>query len=60
MTGAPQPAGNRWADLGPRIASAVVMVAVGGAAVWFGGWALAVLMYVLLFVFAFSMAGAMV
>ncbi|MGA0543272.1 phosphatidate cytidylyltransferase [Neotabrizicola sp. VNH66] len=41
MTGAPQPAGNRWADLGPRIASAVVMVAVGGAAVWFGGWALA-------------------
>lgn len=42
MTATPPPAAaNTWADLGPRIASAAVMVAVGGAAVWFGGWALA-------------------
>ncbi|MCA0872077.1 phosphatidate cytidylyltransferase [Seohaeicola saemankumensis] len=28
---------GRWADLAPRIASAVVMVAVGGIEVWLGG-----------------------
>lgn len=32
-----------WADLGPRVASAAVMVLVGGVAVIWGGWALAVL-----------------
>ena len=26
-----------WSDLGPRIASAVVLVIIGGAALWFGG-----------------------
>ncbi len=35
------PAANRWADLGPRLASAVVMVLLGGGAVIHGGWALA-------------------
>lgn len=34
---------GRWGDLGPRIASAAVMVLLGGGAVWAGGWALAVL-----------------
>lgn len=34
---------GRWSDLAPRIASAVVMIALGGVAIWLGGWPLAVL-----------------
>ena len=33
-----QAASNRWADLRPRLMSAVVMLAVGGVEVWLGGW----------------------
>ena len=36
MTAAPPPA-NRWADLRPRILSAIAMVAIGAAAIWQGG-----------------------
>lgn len=34
---------GQWGDLGPRLASAVVMLAVGGAALWIGGWVFAAL-----------------
>ncbi len=37
----------RWADLGTRVASAAVMVAVGGLCIWLGGWAFAALVVVL-------------
>jgi len=30
---------GRWSDLATRLASALVMVAIGGGAVWIGGWA---------------------
>lgn len=33
----------QWGDLGPRVASAAVMLAVGGAALWIGGWVFAAL-----------------
>lgn len=33
----------QWGDLGPRVASAAVMLAVGGAALWIGGWIFAAL-----------------
>ena len=33
----------QWGDLGPRMASAAVMLAVGGAALWIGGWVFAAL-----------------
>jgi len=35
--GAPGGGGDRWSDLGPRIASALAMAVVGIAAVWAGG-----------------------
>ncbi len=31
-------ASSQWQDLMPRILSAVVMMAVGAVAIWFGGW----------------------
>ena len=34
---------DRWSDLAPRVISAVVMVAVGGAAIWAGGHVFAAL-----------------
>ncbi|MFZ0100285.1 MAG: phosphatidate cytidylyltransferase [Gemmobacter sp.] len=34
---------GQWGDLGPRVASAAVMLAVGGAALWIGGWVFAAL-----------------
>lgn len=37
------PTSSKWADLGPRIASAVVLAAVGLSALWLGGVALALL-----------------
>jgi len=36
MTSGPAPSA-RWADLGPRVASAVMMAAVGAVALWLGG-----------------------
>jgi phosphatidate cytidylyltransferase len=33
----------QWGDLGPRVASAAVMLAVGGVALWIGGWVFAAL-----------------
>lgn len=35
MTGAP---GGRWADLRPRVLSALAMLAVGAVEIWLGGW----------------------
>jgi phosphatidate cytidylyltransferase len=46
MTGAPDPAANRWADLRPRVLSAIVMVAVGAVEIWLGGMAFAALVIV--------------
>lgn len=43
MTGVPDPAPNRWADLRPRLLSAIVMVAVGAVEIWLGGVAFAAL-----------------
>ncbi len=40
------PAG-RFPDLAPRLASGVALLAVGGVALWLGGWVLAVLLAVL-------------
>ena len=37
MTPAPGPSADRWADLRPRVISAIVMVLVGGAAIAIGG-----------------------
>lgn len=37
---------GQWGDLGPRVASAAVMLVVGGAALWIGGWAFAALIAV--------------
>jgi phosphatidate cytidylyltransferase len=37
MTGAPAGPGGRWADLGPRILSALAMGVIGIGAVWAGG-----------------------
>lgn len=36
-------AAGRWSDLAPRVGSAVVMVALGGAAIWAGGFWLSAL-----------------
>ena len=33
-----QAPGGRWADLGPRVLSAAVMLAVGAVEIWLGGW----------------------
>jgi len=35
--------GDKFADLGPRALSAIVMLAVGGGAIWVGGWAFLIL-----------------
>lgn len=42
---APDP--SRWADLRPRVLSAMVMVAVGAAEIWLGGRSFAVLVILL-------------
>ena len=34
---------GRWGDLAPRVISAIVMLAIGGLAIWAGGWAFAAL-----------------
>jgi phosphatidate cytidylyltransferase len=36
-------AADRWADLAPRLLSALAMVVIGGAAIWAGGWVFAAL-----------------
>jgi phosphatidate cytidylyltransferase len=43
MTADPAGSGGRWADLRPRVLSAVVMVLVGAAEIWLGGRSFAVL-----------------
>ena len=40
---AAKPDPNRWADLRPRVLSAIVMVAVGAAEIWLGGQSFAAL-----------------
>ena len=42
MSGAPAPSG-KWGDLAPRILSAIAMLAIGGGAIWAGGWVFALL-----------------
>lgn len=37
MSAPPDPAANRWADLRPRVLSALVMALVGAVAIWRGG-----------------------
>lgn len=41
-------ASDRWADLGPRVATALVLVLIGGLAIWWGGWVYIALMLLLL------------
>jgi phosphatidate cytidylyltransferase len=49
----PQPlVQNRWADLRPRLISAVVLLAIGGVEVWLGGWPF--------LVFIMALVGAMI
>lgn len=47
---------NRWADLGPRLASALVMVAVGAVEVWLGGWPFLALAVALMGVMVWELA----
>ncbi len=46
MSAPPDPAANRWADLRPRVLSAIVMVLVGAVEIWLGGLAFAALVIV--------------
>jgi phosphatidate cytidylyltransferase len=38
MTARVTPAANRWADLKPRLLSALVMIGIGAVEIWLGGW----------------------
>ena len=48
---------NRWADLRPRLLSAIVMVAVGAVEIWLGGPTFAALVVVLTAVMVWELAG---
>jgi phosphatidate cytidylyltransferase len=57
MTGEPSTTAQKWADLRPRLLSAIVMVAVGAVEIWLGGLAFAALVVVLTAVMLWELAG---
>lgn len=48
---------SRWADLGPRLSTALVLVFVGGLAIWLGGWVYTLLLILLLGGVVWEMTG---
>ncbi|CAN1525322.1 CdsA CDP-diglyceride synthetase [Paracoccaceae bacterium] len=56
MTGEPVNTAQKWADLRPRLLSAIVMVAAGAVEIWLGGLAFAALVVVLTAVMLWELA----
>jgi phosphatidate cytidylyltransferase len=56
MNGEPVTTSQTWADLRPRLLSAIVMVAVGAVEIWLGGLAFAALVVVLTAVMLWELA----
>lgn len=56
MTGEPSATAQKWADLRPRLLSAIVMLAVGAVEIWLGGTAFAALAVALTAVMLWELA----